>query len=149
MTKIRILKASFDPSPQLGFEFFFSESVFFDSVLINMQEHWRHGLLPFINREKLVFVLFEVKVWPIVTFLKKISYIFLNSWGDPTGVSFTTFESKKISARQVENRISHPTLRGYSTVFEILDRGSEGNETSYRNSENSIMKIYPFAPDQK
>ena len=41
------------------------------------------------------------------------------------------------------------TLRGFSTVFEILDRGSGGNETSNRNSENPKMKIYPFAPDQK
>jgi hypothetical protein len=40
-------------------------------------------------------------------------------------------------------------LRGYSTVFEILDRGSEENETSYRNSEKLKMKIFPFAPDQK
>jgi hypothetical protein len=40
-------------------------------------------------------------------------------------------------------------LRGYSTVFEILDRGSEENETSYRNSEKPKMKPYPFAPDQK
>ena len=34
-------------------------------------------------------------------------------------------------------------LRGYSTVFEILDRSSEENETSYRTSENPKMKIYP------
>ena len=40
------------------------------------------------------------------------------------------------------------SLRGYSTVFEILDRGSEENETSYKNSENPKMKIYPSAPDQ-
>ena len=40
-------------------------------------------------------------------------------------------------------------LRGYSTVFEILDRGSEENEASYRNSEKPKMKIYLFAPDQK
>ncbi len=38
---------------------------------------------------------------------------------------------------------------GYSTVFEILDRGSEENETSYKNSEKPKMKIYPFAPDEK
>ena len=40
-------------------------------------------------------------------------------------------------------------LRGYSTVFDILDRGSEQNETSYRNSEKPKRKIHPFASDQK
>jgi hypothetical protein len=45
--------------------------------------------------------------------------------------------------------LNYLNLRGYSTVFEILDRGSEGNETSYQNSENPKMKIYPFDPDQK
>jgi hypothetical protein len=46
------------------------------------------------------------------------------------------------------NATSTP-LRGYSTVFEIIDRGSEQNETSYRNSEKPKRKIYPFASDQK
>jgi hypothetical protein len=41
------------------------------------------------------------------------------------------------------------TLRGYSTVSDILDWGSEQNETSYRNSEKPKRKIYPFASDQK
>ena len=40
-------------------------------------------------------------------------------------------------------------LSSDQTVFEILDRGSEENETSHRNSENPKMKIYPFALDQK
>jgi hypothetical protein len=34
-----------------------------------------------------------------------------------------------------ERKKDRRKLRGYSTVFEILDRGSEENETSYRNSE--------------
>jgi hypothetical protein len=46
-------------------------------------------------------------------------------------------------------RLSSLSLRGYSTVFDILDRGSEQNGTSYRNSENPERKIYPFASDQK
>jgi hypothetical protein len=40
-------------------------------------------------------------------------------------------------------------LRGYSTVFDILDRSSEQNETSYRHSEKPKRKICPFASDQK
>jgi hypothetical protein len=51
--------------------------------------------------------------------------------------------------RNIFFKSKNDLLRGFSTVFEILDRGSEEKETSYRNFENPEMKIYPFAPDQK
>jgi hypothetical protein len=38
-------------------------------------------------------------------------------------------------------------LQGYSTVFDILDQGSEKNSTSFENSEKTDMQIFPSALD--
>ena len=57
--------------------------------------------------------------------------------------------SSNLEASERHSFSPNTSLRGYSTVFDILDRGSKENETSYKNSENPEMTIYFFAPDQK